>query len=389
MKTNDREQFLCALRKHSDVSITKKEILQIVKSLKIGYPSFYMNDPANKISWGKYRVPTAESAPAFQAKVLQMPRRVIEQTHADDALLIPKKYEHFVPFGNFDDLKCIIDSKQFYPVFITGHSGTGKTFAVEQACAQLKRKFVCVSMTPETDEGDLLGNFILSDNSMVWKDGPVTLAAKEGAILCLDELDYGAANLATLQRVLEGKPFLLKKKNEVVTPAVGFNIVATANTKGKGSDDGRYMFTNVLNEAFLERFPIMFEQNWAPKNCETRIIRKELKAIDSEDDTFATMLVDWAGIIRKTFNDGGCQDVISTRRLVHITKAYAIFKDRLKAIQYCLNRFDRETTTSFLDLYTKLDVSVAPPAAPVESSDGTVTVPVESSDSTETATATL
>lgn len=276
--------------------------------------------------------------------------------------LIPEQVRNFVPFGHFSDIKTIIASQQFYPVFITGHSGNGKTLAIEQACAQLKRKFVIVSMTPETDEGDLLGNFVLIDNSMIWKDGPVTRAAKEGAVLCLDEIDYGAANLTTLQRVLEGKPFLLKKKNEVVAPAPGFTIFATANTKGRGSDDGRYMYTNVLNEAFLERFPITLEQDWAPKNVEKKIVLKEFGLLGIDDEAFATMLIDWAQIIRKTFTDGGCQDVISTRRLMHIARAYAIFKDRIKALESCLNRFDHETKTSFLDLYTKLDVTVAPVA---------------------------
>jgi MoxR-like ATPase len=210
-------------------------------------------------------------------------------------------------------------------------------------------------MTPETDESDLMGNYILIDGEMVWRDGPVTVAARRGAVLCIDEIDYGSQNLSALQRVLEGKPFLLKKKNEIVTPAEGFTIIATANTKGKGSEDGRYMFTNVLNEAFLERFPITMEQTWAPDRVEKKILIKELVSAGREDDQFAEKLVTWATAIRRTFEDDGCDEVISTRRLVHIAKAYGIFGNRLKAIEYCLNRFDADTKVSFLDLYTKVD----------------------------------
>ena len=252
----------------------------------------------------------------------------------------------------------IIQSNQFFPVFVTGQSGNGKTMSIEQACAKLKRKFICVSMTPESDESDLLGNFVLINGQMEWRDGPVTVAAREGAVLCIDEIDYGAQNLSCLQRVLEGKPFLLKKKNELVTPAEGFTIFATANTKGKGSDDGRFMFTNVLNEAFLERFVNTFEQDWPPVAVEKKIVRGELKAVGAEDNEFADKLVTWADVIRQTFKDGGCDEVIATRRLVHIARTFGIYKDRAKAISYCLNRFDEDTKASFLDLYTKLDASV-------------------------------
>jgi MoxR-like ATPase len=238
--------------------------------------------------------------------------------------------------------------------------------SVEQACAKLKRKFVLISMTPETDEGDLLGNYVLINGQMVWRDGPVTVAARQGAVLCIDEIDYGAQNLASLQRVLEGKPFLLKKKNEIVTPAEGFTIIATANTKGKGSDDGRYMFTNILNEAFLERFLNTYEQSWPENKVERKIVNKELQSLGIDDDDFAVKLVDWAEVIRKTFDEGGIDEVISTRRLTHITKTFSVFKDRLKSIELCLNRFDNETKTTFLDLYTKIDASVLPEQPEVE-----------------------
>jgi MoxR-like ATPase len=190
---------------------------------------------------------------------------------------------------------------------------------------------------------------------MEWRDGPVTTAARQGAVLCIDEIDYGANNLSSLQRVFEGKPFLLKKKGEVITPAAGFTVFATANTKGKGSDDGRYMFTNVLNEAFLERFVNTIEQDWPPLTIEKKILKKELATVGKLDDDFAEKLVTWADVIRKTFADGGCDEVISTRRLVHIISTYGVFSNKMKAIELCLNRFDTDTKLSFMDLYTKVD----------------------------------
>ena len=269
--------------------------------------------------------------------------------------LVPKVYANYVPFGNFDDILNIVKSNKFYPVFITGQSGNGKTMSVEQACAKAKRKFICVSMTPDTDESDLLGNYVLINGQMEWRDGPVTVAARQGAVLCIDEIDYGANNLAALQRVLEGKPFLLKKKNELVAPAPGFTIIATANTKGKGSDDGRYMYTNVLNEAFLERFINTMEQDWPTTTIERKIVKKELESVGRADDEFAEKLVTWADVIRKTFAEGGVDEVISTRRRVHITRTFGVFGNKMKAIELCLNRFDIDTKTSFLDLYTKVD----------------------------------
>jgi MoxR-like ATPase len=273
--------------------------------------------------------------------------------------MIPKVYKNYVPFGNFDDVISIVQSMRFFPVFITGHSGNGKTMSVEQACAKAKRKFVCISMTPETDESDLLGNYVLINGNMEWRDGPVTIAARQGAVLCIDEIDYGAQNLSSLQRVLEGKPFMLKKKGELITPAPGFTVFATANTKGKGSDDGRYMFTNVLNEAFLERFRNTYEQDWPSATVEKKIIRKELDSVNRSDDDFADKLVTWADVIRKTFADGGCDEVISTRRLVHVVETFGIFGDKIKAISLCLNRFDDDTKASFLDLYTKVDAGAS------------------------------
>jgi len=366
-RKENRELFLSALAETGKATITKQELAELCDRIGILVPQWFTKEASNRVARGMYKVLNSVTQQKVEpvavdmiAKVLPMTKRIENVvTDLESENLIPKAYKNYVPFGNYDDLLQVVASKMFYPVFITGQSGNGKTMSVEQVCAKLGRKFVCISMTPETDESDLLGNFILIDGQMVWRDGPVTVAARQGAVLCIDEVDYGAQNLAALQRVLEGKPFLLKKKNEVVTPAEGFNIIATANTKGKGSEDGRYMFTNILNEAFLERFPMTLEQDWAPNTIEKKIIRKELESVNRSDDTFADNLITWAEAIRRTFADGGCDEVISTRRLVHIAKAYGIYGDRIKAITFCLNRFDVDTKVSFIDLYTKIDAGVA------------------------------
>ena len=264
--------------------------------------------------------------------------------------LVPQKDSGFVPFGNFTDLKKIVSSKIFYPVFITGMSGNGKTFSVEQACASLNRELIRVNITIETDEDDLIGGFRLVDGNTVWHNGPVIEALERGAVLLLDEVDLASNKILCLQSILEGKGVFLKKTGRYVNPAPGFTVVATANTKGKGSDDGRFIGTNVLNEAFLERFALTFEQEYPTPAIEAKILSKMC-----DDDEFVTRLVDWADIIRKTFNDGGIDEIISTRRLVHIVNAYKIFGKRMKAIQSCVNRFDDETKESFLSLYEKID----------------------------------
>jgi len=363
-----KEKFMSALIATGKQNVTFEEIKQICDKENIAHPYWFTNDIANREKRGVYKVPTTASVSQsttidLQAQVIQMPKQEVKTgnritsviTQLETENLVPSVYKNYVPFGHYDDLINIISSNQFFPIFITGNSGNGKTMSVEQACAKTKRKFVCVSMTPETDESDLLGNYVLINGQMEWRDGPVTVAARQGAVLCIDEIDYGAQNLSSLQRVLEGKPFLLKKKNEIVYPTQGFTIVATANTKGKGSEDGRYMFTNVLNEAFLERFLNTYEQQWPPINIERKILKKELTAVGKSDDEFAEKLVTWADVIRKTFDDGGLDEVISTRRLVHIIKTYGVFGNKMKSIELCLNRFDTDTKMSFLDLYTKVD----------------------------------
>jgi len=272
--------------------------------------------------------------------------------------LIPEKDDTFVSFGSFSDVKKIISSRLFYPVFITGLSGNGKTFCVEQACAQLGREIIRVNITIETDEDDLIGGFRLVNGETVWHNGPVIEALERGAVLLLDEVDLASNKILCLQSILEGKGVFLKKIGKYVKPAVGFNVIATANTKGKGSDDGRFIGTNILNEAFLERFPITFEQSYPSAKVESDILRKVAEQLDCYDADFVERLVAWGEIIRKTFYDGGVDEIISTRRLVHIIRAFSIFKKRSKAIEVCVNRFDDETKSSFMELYAKIDATV-------------------------------
>ena len=369
-RSEKRQLFLDALIATGKSQVSLDEIRELSDNIGIPTPQWFTKDETNKVKRGIYRVPKTAQAPSIQlsAQVIPMAKPEAPASHRITNVttdleienLIPSQYSNYVPFGNFADVLSIVQSNQFFPVFITGQSGNGKTMSIEQACAKAKRKFVCVSMTPDTDEGDLLGNYVLINGQMEWRDGPVTVAARQGAVLCIDEIDYGAQNLSCLQRVLEGKPFLLKKKNELVTPAPGFTVFATANTKGKGSEDGRYMFTNVLNEAFLERFPNTMEQEWPPAKIEEKIISKELDAVGRTDVVFAKNLVTWANAIRTTFTDGGCDEVISTRRLVHIVKTFGIYNDKRKAIEYCLNRFDADTKATFFDLYTKVDAGIDP-----------------------------
>ena len=269
--------------------------------------------------------------------------------------LIPQKDDTFVQFGNFKDIKKIIQSRLFYPTFITGLSGNGKTFGVEQACAQLKRELIRVNITIETDEDDLIGGFRLVNGETVWHNGPVIEALERGAILLLDEVDLASNKILCLQSILEGKGVFLKKIGKFIQPKDGFNVIATANTKGKGSDDGRFIGTNVLNEAFLERFPVTFEQEYPTASTETKILYNVGSELGLAEVDFYRRLADWADIIRKTFYDGGIEEVISTRRLVHVIRAYSIFADKKKALEVCTNRFDDETKSSFMELYDKVD----------------------------------
>ncbi len=307
-----------------------------------------------KVGRGKWNLTIQEKLEqTYQAPSVQP---AVEQN------LIPQKDDTFVQFGNFKDVKKIIQSRLFYPTFITGLSGNGKTFSVEQACAQLNRELIRVNITIETDEDDLIGGFRLVNGETVWHNGPVIEALERGAVLLLDEIDLASNKILCLQSILEGKGVFLKKIGKHVTAAPGFNVFATANTKGKGSDDGRFIGTNVLNEAFLERFPVTFEQFYPSPAIEQKILEGVSLDLGVEDRDFCKRLVDWGDIIRKTFYDGGVDEIISTRRLVHIIRAYSIFNDKAKAIQICLNRFDDEIKQSFIELYDKVDVDFQMPS---------------------------
>ena len=325
----------CQLNDIAYATVTKK-----IKQYKVGKGKWNLEVTTKAVE----NIENSFSAPAVEPTVTQD--------------LVPTKDDTFVKFGPFNDVKKVIQSKQFYPTFITGLSGNGKTFGVEQACAQLGRELIRVNITIETDEDDLIGGFRLVDGATVWHNGPVIEALERGAILLLDEIDLASNKILCLQPILEGKGLFLKKIGRFVRPAVGFNVVATANTKGKGSDDGRFIGTNVLNEAFLERFPVTFEQEYPPISVEKKILGGIASQLGVTDTDFIARLVDWGDIIRKTFYDGGIDEIISTRRLVHIVRAYSIFNDKLKSIQICVNRFDDETKQAFLELYDKVDADV-------------------------------
>jgi AAA domain (dynein-related subfamily)/CbbQ/NirQ/NorQ C-terminal len=331
----------CALNDSNYQTVTKK-----LDDFKVGRGKWNLEVTQQKVE---------EIERTFQAPAVVPP---VEQN------LIPDKDDTFVKFGNFNDIKKIIQSRLFYPTFITGLSGNGKTFSIEQACAQLKRELIRVNITIETDEDDLIGGFRLVNGETVWHNGPVIEALERGAILLLDEIDLASNKILCLQSVLEGKGVFLKKIGRFVKPAAGFNVFATANTKGKGSDDGRFIGTNVLNEAFLERFPVTFEQSYPAPATEQKILEGIALDLGVEDRDFCKRLVDWADIIRKTFYDGGIEEIISTRRLVHVIRAFSIFQDKAKAIQVCVNRFDDETKQAFLELYDKVDADFQMPSQP-------------------------
>ena len=347
--------------------MTREEVKAFVKEADLGWVSWFVRAPY-RVGTGKFKLPVnGDMITPVKPKKVKLP--VMKKIEVDEESvvayhnppenLIPEKDPLYVPFGNFNDVYTIIKSGRYYPAFITGLSGNGKTFMVEQACAKAKREYFRVNITVETDEDDLLGHYALIDGNTVWQDGPVVKAMERGAILLLDEIDLASSKIMCLQPVLEGKGVYLKKVNRFVSPSVGFNVLATANTKGKGSEDGRFIGTNILNEAFLERFPITVEQEYPSMSVERKILDKVFASLDiTEYGDFAEKLVTWADIIRKTFYEGGIDEIIATRRLVHIVNAYAIFGDRKKAIEMCIARFDDDTKTSFLDLYSKCDSEV-------------------------------
>jgi MoxR-like ATPase len=341
--------------------LTKKELIQANKKFGCKYaPQWLIKNKEYKVDKAIFKLPLDNDIKKTAVvntvdKTVETKKEAAYIVSSLTGDIVPKKDPVFVPFGNYSDVKSIIKSNKFYPAFITGLSGNGKTMSILQACAESRKECIRVNVTIETDEDDLLGGYRLKDGQTVWQNGPVIEAMERGALLLLDEIDLASNKIMCLQPILEGSGVFVKKINKFVKPKDGFNVIATANTKGQGSEDGKFIGTNILNEAFLERFPVTFEQKYPNAKIEEKILNNTLEAAGKKDTDYVSKLVTWADVIRKTYFDGGVDEIISTRRLVHIVQAYAIFKNKLKAIEMCTNRFDEDTKTSFVDLYTKVD----------------------------------
>jgi MoxR-like ATPase len=384
LNTSQKEQVSVLYKHYKSDTLTRAEINALVSKKKLKNPSWLKTDKY-KVDRGTYKLPL-EGKPTENEKLMEAP---VEATKTEAAYvvsslvgdIVPKKDPIFVSFGNYPDVKQIVKSNQFYPVFITGLSGNGKTMGVTQACAELKKELIRVNITIETDEDDLLGGYRLKDGQTVWQNGPVIEAMERGAVLLLDEVDLASNKIMCLQPILEGSGVFVKKINKFVKPKDGFNVIATANTKGQGSEDGKFIGTNVLNEAFLERFPITFEQSYPTSKIEKKILTNTLKAAGKTDADFIDKLTTWADVIRKTYFDGGVDEIISTRRLVHITQAFAIFDNKMKAIQMCTNRFDDDTKNSFVELYTKVDAGANAESIMEDQRNADINSQVEDNDS--------
>ena len=368
MLLNDKQRNFIELcyKEFGDIKeITRAQLVKVEKKHKVSFPQWLVSNKDLKIKKGLFKMPSGSDTDV--SKPTTMEKVVAPETKKEAAYVVssltgnitPTKDKNFVSFGNYPDVKSIIKSNRFYPVFITGLSGNGKTMSVTQACADLKRELIRVNITIETDEDDLLGGFRLKDGQTVWSNGPIIEAMERGAVLLLDEIDLASNKIMCLQPVLEGSGIFVKKINKWIQPKQGFNVIATANTKGQGSEDGKFIGTNVLNEAFLERFPVTFEQKYPSVKIENKILNNTLKSYGKSDVKFIDKLTTWADVIRKTYFDGGVDEIISTRRLVHITQAYAIFNNKMKAIEMCTNRFDDDTKNSFVELYTKVDAGAS------------------------------
>ena len=376
LNTKQQEFVKHALEKFGKSQLTVDELKDANKKFGCKYaPQWLIKNKDYKVGKSLFKLPIKGEAKAviidgekdIPARRLKAPTQneeiMASKTNHEAAYvvsslvgnIVPKKDPVFVSFGNYPDLKSVIKSNAFYPVFITGLSGNGKTMGVTQACAEAKKELIRVNITIETDEDDLLGGYRLKDGQTVWQNGPVIEAMERGALLLLDEVDLASNKIMCLQPILEGSGVFIKKINKFVEPKAGFNVVATANTKGQGSEDGKFIGTNILNEAFLERFPVTFEQKYPSISIEKKILNNTLKSMGKSDVKFVDKLTTWADVIRKTYFDGGVDEIISTRRLVHITQAFAIFDNKMKAIQMCTNRFDDDTKNSFVELYTKVD----------------------------------
>ena len=369
--TEKKRSFLEILKsEHGNATITRDELKEfLARHTELNWPSWLTADKDLRAGRGEFTIPyhwlgddNQSSSPMEKVDLPEISQESVKgvvTTQPDyEISFIPSVDKQYVAWGNHRTVEKIVKSKLFYPLFVTGLSGNGKTFMVEQICAKLKREMVRVNITIETDEDDLLGGFRLVDGETIFHKGPVVDAMERGAVLLLDEVDLASNKILALQPVLEGKGVYLKKINQWIEPADGFTIIATANTKGKGSESGAFIGTNILNEAFLERFAVTIEQEYPAVATEQKILNKVFTSLGVDDSEFAKKLVDWADIIRKTFYDGGIDEVISTRRLVHISKAFSIFEDGSQAIDLCINRFDDETKEVFKDLYTKIDADV-------------------------------
>ena len=385
MKKIDRENLVARLQEQDNGTgvFTRRQIIDTAESLGLGFPAWLVNGRKDlKVDRGVYNLtamfggqavapvaqPTIPAAQPIEVVETKNPEFVVQaklQVEVDN--LVPNKDETFVPFGFYKDLKKVLQGNLFYPIFISGLSGNGKTTMVEQVCANLKREAIRVNISIETDEDDLIGGNTLVDGNVVYREGPVLTAMKRGAILILDEIDRGSNKMMCLQAILEGKPYFNKKTGETVTPAPGFNIVATANTKGRGSDDGKFISANILDEAFLERFAITVEQEYPTMATEKKIVLRKMDRANIQDEDFATHLVTWSDVIRKTYYEGAIDELISTRRLEHIVNAFAVFGDKQKAVQLCVNRCDEDTKQAFIDLYSKVDPTVELNEADVDS----------------------
>ncbi len=370
--TTEQQKFIDSLRTNGikTTSVSRAELLRAANMIGLSNPPSWCLEKDRKISHGVYHIPeisdtmieTKENTMIeTSTTTLNMASAVLGMTMGDRTSLVPDVNPEYVAWGHYEDIHRLLSSKDFFTIYLTGMSGNGKTTMIEQICAKLKRECYRVNIIGTTDEDDLIGGMRLVNGSTVWQDGPVVEAMKRGAVLLLDEVDLGTEKIMCLQSVLEGKGVYVKKQNVWVTPAKGFCVVATANTKGKGSDDGRFIGTNVMNEAFLDRFDYTYEQSYAPKSTEKKIIVKALSKYGIDDHQFADNLVTWAEMIRKSFNEGAVDEIVSTRRLLNIVKAYSVFKDKPKSVQMALARFDRDTQDGFYSLYTKIDETVNPP----------------------------
>ena len=368
LNTKQQEFVDHAVKKFGTNELTVMQLKEANKKFGCKYaPQWLIKNTDYKVGKSLFKLPTENDTTVVNKvgeteNVLPVEKTNTEAAYVVSSLvgnIVPNKDPVFVSFGNYPDLKSIVKSNMFYPVFITGLSGNGKTMGVTQACAESKKELIRVNITIETDEDDLLGGYRLKDGQTVWQNGPVIEAMERGALLLLDEIDLASNKIMCLQPILEGSGVYVKKINKFVKPANGFNVVATANTKGQGSDDGKFIGTNVLNEAFLERFPITFEQSYPKPAVEEKILVNTLKTSGKSDKDFCKKLVTWADVIRKTYFDGGVDEIISTRRLVHIIQAYTIFNSKVKAIEVCTNRFDDDTKNSFMELYTKVDAGAS------------------------------